>query len=75
MIFDTQKTIRDIVFQTCIQVRQKTLEEVADKLIKIEKDKWEDAEHCTCLGYAIVSVFGEKYEKILQNLKSKKEKI
>ena len=37
----------------------------AKQLIKIEKEKWGDAEHCTCLGYAIVTVFGEKWEKEL----------
>ena len=41
-------------------------EEIAKQFIEIEKDKLKDAEHCTCLGYAIIKIFGKKYEKILQ---------
>ena len=28
------------------------------ELFKIESEKWRDAEHCTCLGYAIVQLAG-----------------
>jgi len=31
----------------------KTCEEIISLLKEIEKEKWDDAEHCTCLGYAI----------------------
>ena len=41
-------------------------QEIANKLIDIENSKWKDAEHCTCLGYAIVTIFGEEYEKFIK---------
>ena len=49
--------------------REELLKKTADKLVKIELDKWNDEVHCTCLAYAIVKVFGEKYEKILKQRK------
>ena len=56
--------------------RKDLLKKVANKLVEIEKRKWKKEVHCTCLGYAIVEVFGEKYEKILMELKkTDKEEI
>ena len=42
---------------------------IVRKMLKIEKEKWKDAIHCTCLAYAIVSIFGERYEKIIKKFK------
>jgi hypothetical protein len=33
-------------------------ENILEELIKIENERWEDAKHCTCLGYAIIQVAG-----------------
>ncbi len=32
--------------------------EIIEKLFAIEKEKWHDAVHCTCLGYALVELCG-----------------
>lgn len=54
--------------------RQKVLEE----LFEIEKEKWGDAVHCSCLGYAIVQIAGgedsedgKKWERRLLALNTK----
>lgn len=49
------------------EAEDRKVKEIADKLVQIEKEKWDDAEHCNCLGYAIVTVFGEEYEEKLKN--------
>lgn len=51
-----------------------TIEKIAEKLLEIEKEKWDDAVHCTCLGYAIVTIFGDKYEKKIKELKDSNKK-
>lgn len=38
--------------------RERVREEITEQLFKIEKEKWKDAEHCTCLGYSIIEVAG-----------------
>ena len=35
-------------------------QKIIEKLETIEKEKWEDAEHCTCLSYAIDMLKNEK---------------
>ena len=56
---DKQKHfIKDFIKWLLLQERER----IAEELVKIEKRKWKDAEHCSCLGYAIVTVFGEEYE-------------
>ena len=50
--------------------RKRVREEIVNKLVEIEKRKWNDAVHCTCLGYAIVEIFGEEYEKVLLKIRS-----
>ena len=54
------------------QARQREREVIVNKMLKIEKTKWHDCEHCTCLAYAIVSIFGEKYEKIIKGFNKEK---
>jgi len=49
---------------------QQERERIAEELVKIEREKWKDAKHCSCLGYAIVKVFGEKYEDRLTSIKT-----
>jgi len=73
------KTIRELdkkYNQLCEEkVNQSLLsqkEEIVKKLIEIEKEKWNDAYHCTCLGYAIVQVFGEKHEEELLKIHQSK---
>lgn len=33
-------------------------EKVIEELFEIEKNKWEDAEHCSCMGYALLVLSG-----------------
>jgi len=47
-------------------VEKRERQKLAEELIRIEKNKWEDAIHCSCLRYAIVTVFGEEYEDKLK---------
>jgi len=53
-------------------------EGIIEKLFTIEKRKWNDAEHCSCLGYAIIQIAGgeesekgKEMEERLQTLKTK----
>jgi hypothetical protein len=51
---DVLKKQDTLIEQTYKQCGENILEE----LIKIENERWEDAKHCTCLGYAIIQVAG-----------------
>lgn len=66
---DIKNVLRSALLSYGQSEREKEKNRIAKKLVKIEKEKWKDEEHCTCLGYAIVTIFGEKYE---EQLKSKK---
>ena len=44
--------------KTLTQLEKEVREELVEQLFKVEKEKWHDAEHCTCLGYALVEVCG-----------------
>lgn len=46
--------------------RQEERDRIGKKLLKMENEKWGDAEHCSCLGYAISTIFGEKYEELMK---------
>lgn len=59
--------------------RKDERERVIQELFGIEKDKWNDAEHCTCLGYALVKLSGgedskggQEMEKRLKGLDNNK---
>lgn len=59
--------VADLLLSKIDELLKSQREEIAKQFIEIEKDKWKDAEHCTCLGYAIVKIFGKKYERIIDD--------
>lgn len=36
---------------------------IIEELIQIQKERWSDAIHCTCLGFAIVQIAGGEDSK------------
>jgi len=48
------KELRDLTRETLtLNCTLYTKDQVLDFFKAIEKEKWDDAEHCSCLGYAI----------------------
>ena len=55
------------ILQSYAQAR---VEEVLERFYKVEKAKWKDAEHCTCLGFAIGHIGGKKWEEKVEALQT-----
>lgn len=53
MKYSDYLTIVDDIMVFMEQALESQKEEIISKLKKIEKERWSDAEHCTCLAYAI----------------------
>jgi hypothetical protein len=58
-----------------------TRNQIIEELFQIEKEKWKDCDHCTCLGYAIIQIAGgedsekgKEMEKRLQELNKNQPK-
>ena len=76
--------IRDMMFyqsawNSCLEEIKKAIPKMEEEIVKhyiaileqIDKEKWNDAEHCSCLGYAISLMKGEEpeeYERLLTTL-------
>jgi len=48
----------DYIKQVRREERAKVRKEVIEEVFEVEKEKWNDAVHCTCLGYALVKLAG-----------------
>jgi len=72
-LVEAETITEQFIFAQIRQARQREREVIVNKMLKIEKTKWHDCEHCTCLAYAIVSIFGEKYEKIIKGFRNVKK--
>ena len=74
---ELQVDLETFINQKLQQAEQRKIEEIIEELFKIEKEKWNDAEHCSCLGYALIKISGgedsqagKEMEKRLQSLKT-----
>lgn len=56
--FGQIEKIEKLLTQTLTTTAQRVREETIEDVFQIEKEKWRDAEHCTCLGYALVQLAG-----------------
>jgi len=70
--------IRLYAFFSIQQAVEEERARVVEELFEMEKNKWKDVEHCTCLGYAIIQVVGGEDSKegkeMSKRLSSLKEK-